>query len=82
MLRQPAYIVVGLDFGGYGIARALALDHIGVERSLRQKIHGAYARRLFVEYADELFADDFALSLRVGHAAQRADKALGGVCIH
>src|SRR5919197_1223219 len=55
----------GLDRGR---ARAAArLDHVGVERALHEELGVAELRRLLLEDANELGADDLALLLRVDH---------------
>ena len=78
-LRQAADVVVALDRDrllGLGAAR---LDHVGVDRSLRQPLRLLELARLAREDVDELAADDLALGLRVGDAGELAEEALAGV---
>jgi hypothetical protein len=63
---QPADVVMGFDRYAFLTIRRLALDDIGVERSLRQKAHAFDATRLAFEDAHEFFADDLPFLLRVG----------------
>ncbi len=53
-----------------------ALDDVGVERALGQEVDGADPRRLFLEDADELVADDLALLLGILDAGQPGDEPL------
>ena len=53
-----------------------ALDHVGIERALRQELGAADLLRLVLEHVDEHAADDLALGLRVGDAGERAEEAL------
>ena len=55
------------------------LDDIGVDGALRQEIHLADLLRFLLKDADEFFADDLALSLRLGHAGQLCQKPLLGI---
>ena len=59
--------------------RGLALDHIRVERALREEVHRAHRAGLLLEHVDELRADRLALLLRVGHSGKTGEEALGGV---
>ena len=70
--RQPADVVVGLDLLGGLRLRRRALDDVRVERALGQEVDPAELRRLLLEDADELVADDPALLLRVLDAGQPA----------
>ena len=77
--RQAADVVVALDRDrllGLGAAR---LDHVGIDRSLRQPLGLLQLRRLAREDVDELAADDLALGLRIADAGELAEKALAGV---
>ncbi len=75
-LRQSAHVVVRLDLGGGAGAR---LDHVRVERSLRQEAHLPHPIRLRLQHANELAADDLALRLRVGHPAQPLQELVRGI---
>src|SRR5215472_19193268 len=62
-------------------------DDIGIEGALYQPLDAAFllfnAVSFFVENRDELVADDFSLSLGIGHAPELAQKALASVyCDH
>src|SRR5579863_7254412 len=66
VLWQTAYVVVRLDARrGHGGIVAGAFNHVGIERSLREKVNGAdqfqQPQRLLLEDANELRADDFTL---------------------
>ena len=56
-----------------------ALDHVGIERALREELRlaGALGRRL--ENFDERLADDLAFALGIGDALEPRQKQLGGV---
>ena len=58
---------------------AARLDHVGVERALDEEAGAREPRRLLLEDADELGADDLALGLGVGHAGEPLEEALLGV---
>ncbi len=82
MLRQAADVVMRLDDMGLAGLAAGRLDHVGIDGALRQPLHMAAARgcdlgRFLVEDLDEQAADDLALRLRVGHAFQRGEVAIG-----
>ena len=64
-LGQPADVVVRLD-DLRAVAGRGALDHVRVERALRQELDRAELLRLLLEHRDELAADDLALLLGVG----------------
>src|SRR6516164_6093937 len=72
-LGQAAYVVVALD-GGARALEGYGLDHVGIQRSLRQ-VSGIleFARR-FLEDGDELSADDLPLLLRIHNPLQLAQK--------
>ena len=57
------------------------LDHIGIERSLREKLGAAEFLRLLVEHVDEGGADPLALFLGVGDAGQPGQKQLAGIAV-
>ena len=74
IVGQAAYVVMGLDHCGF--TAQSALYHIGIDGSLYQEIHGTDLLRLFLEYTDELFADDLSLMLRLGYTCQLAVETL------
>ena len=76
MLRKPAHIVVGLNHSR--LAQA-GLNHIRVNGSLDQIIHGANLLCLFFEYTDEFLTYDFTLCLRLFHALQPCIEPLLGI---
>ena len=78
-LRQAADIVVRLDRDRRPAARRHALDHVRVQRALRQEIRAANLVRRLVEHLDEQPADGLALLLGIGHAGQLAEEARRGV---
>ena len=57
-----------------------ALDDIGVDRTLYEVINGADLLRLFLEYLDELLADDLALALGIFNAGKLIEKTL--LCVN
>ena len=63
-LGQAADIVVRLDGDAGAAGEAHALDHVGIERALRQELGAADLVRLGVEHVDEGGADDLALAAR------------------
>jgi len=65
-LGEPTDVVMGLD-------PALALDTIGVDRSL-DEIVGVCVFGLALEFSDELLADDFALFLGIGGSPSASRK--------
>ncbi len=67
-LRQAADIVVALDGTDRPAGEGDALDHIGIERALRQEIRAAELLRLGLEDFDEQPADGLALGLGVALA--------------
>ena len=77
VVGQAADVVVGLD--RRRVVGAAGLDHVRVERALDQEADVLELRRLLLEDADELGADDLALRLRVVVAGQLGEEALFGV---
>ena len=77
-------VVVALDGArlATGLART-ALDDVGIDRALCQKLHGFTVTRNFLghseEFLPELLADDATLRLRVGHARQQLSIAILGM---
>ena len=69
--------MVALDHGGF--AAQTALHHVGVDGALCKEVYLADLLGFFLEHADELFADDLALALRLGDALQLAEVAVAGI---
>ena len=63
-LRQAADVVVRLDRHRRAAGERHALDHVGIERALREEIRAADLLRLLVEHVDEQRADGLALRPR------------------
>ena len=59
-----------------------ALDDVGVDGALDEVVGLAGLARLFLEYADECLADDFALLLGIGDALEVAQEAGLAVNVH
>ena len=59
--------------------RAAALDHVGIERPLGQKLGPFDLGRLVGKTLDERMADAAAFFLRIDHAGQGRQKAVLGV---
>ena len=59
-----------------------ALDHVRIQRALRQIIGAAQLARLLLEHLDEQPADRLALHLRIGHAVQRIEEQIRRVAMH
>ena len=76
IVGKTADIVVALD--DCGIAKA-GFDDVGVDRALSEKVDRADLLRLFLEHADELFADNLALALGIGDASELREEAALGV---
>ena len=76
IVGKTADIVVALDDRG---AAEAGLDHVGIDRALREEIDRADLFRLFLEHANELLANDLALALRLGHAGELFKEAALGV---
>jgi hypothetical protein len=53
-----------------------ALDHVRIERALREEIGAADLLRLFLEHVDEGLADELALGLGVSDAGEAVEKQL------
>src|SRR5436309_711072 len=77
--RQAARVLTSLDRGRRALVRD-RLDHVGIERPLREPRDPAELLRFVLEDGDEFSADSLALDLRVGHALQGREKSLG--CVH
>ena len=78
-LGQAADIVMRLDGGRRAAGRRHALDHVGIERALRQEIDLADLLGLLVEHVDEQLADGLALGLGIGDAGERGEEARAGI---
>ena len=57
-------------------------NHVGIDRTLSQIVHGADLLALFLKDADELLADDLALRLRIGDVLQAREETLFRVDAH
>ena len=73
-LGQAADIVVRLDRHRRPAGERHALDHVGIERALRQEFRAADLLRLGLEHVDEQPADGLALLLRIADAVERVEK--------
>jgi folate-dependent tRNA-U54 methylase TrmFO/GidA len=62
--------VVALDRHARPAGEADALDDVGIERALREKVRAADLLRFGLEHVDELRADELALLLGVSDALQ------------
>ena len=86
-LGQAADIVVRFDRHRRPAGERDALDHIRVERALRQKFGQAFSRicdffRFRLEYVDEQFPDRLAFLFRVLDAGERLEEQLLGDNMH
>ena len=81
-LGQAADVVVRLDRHRRAAGERHALDHVGIERALREELRAADLLRLRLERLDEQAADDLALLLGVVDAVQLAEEQLGGIDVH
>ena len=68
-----------LDDLGLAGACPGGLDHIRVDRALRQEAHAAQLLRLLVEHIDEGAADDLALVFGIRHTREGREEARPGV---
>ena len=80
ILRETARIVVRLD-------AALALENVGPDGALREKLYAVKLARFLGEDLDELVADDLALLLGIGDPRELIEEAVGRVdidevCVH
>ena len=76
--RRTADVVVGLDLRR-GTDLSAGLDHVGVERALDEIADVAELRRLVLEDADELLADDRPLLLGIAHPREPGEEPLARV---
>ena len=75
-LRQPADIVVRLDGDRRAAGERHALDHVGIERALRQELGAAELFCFRLEHIDEELADRLALGLGIADALERVEEVL------
>jgi len=80
-LGQPAHVMVRLDPCGSLTGTLRTLDHIRIQRALRQKIDLPETRRFAIKNLDERVADDDPLTLRVRHATQGLEENFRGIHI-
>ena len=73
-LGQSADVVVRLDVGGRSVHGAAALDHVGIQRALREKVSVVDVAGLVLEHVDEDVADAAAFLLRIADALQRLEE--------
>ena len=59
-----------------------ALQNVGIDGALRQKLDALLLARLLFEYADELRADHFALLLGLRNTRKLIEEAVDGIHIH
>ena len=76
---RPPTLWCDLDRDRRAAGEGDALDHVGIERALRQEFGAADLLRLFLEHVDEQRADGLALRLGIADAVERAEEQLGGV---
>ena len=81
-LGQAADIVVRLDGDRRPAGERHALDHVGIERALRQELGAAELLRFRLEHVDEQLADGLALLLGIGDAGERVEEHRLGVDVH
>src|SRR5690606_30256122 len=75
-LRQPADVVMRLDQRRLAGRSTRGLDHVGIDRALREPLDAFEPLRLGLEDLDEEPADDLALVLRILHALERREELL------
>ena len=80
--RQAADIVVRLDRHRGAAGERDALDHVGIERALRQEIGAADLLGFGVEHVDEQAADGLALRFGIADAGELAEELLRGINVH
>ena len=79
---QTADIVVRLDRHRRAAGERHALDHVGIERALRQKFGAADLLRLGIEHVDEQASDGLALEFGIGDAGEFAEELLRRIHMH
>ena len=80
-LGQAADVVMALDQRGRIAGDGHGLDHVGIQRALRQKFRRARALGRRLKNFDERLADDFAFAFGIGHAFEPAQKQFRGVLV-
>ena len=70
--------MVRLDRDGWTAGKGDALNNVGIERALREKISATELFRLIIKNINEQTAYDLALLFRIINAFQRANKAVSG----
>ena len=78
-LGQAADIVVRLDRHRRAAGERHALDHVGIERALRQEVRAADRPGFRLEHIDEQPADRLALGLGIADAFERAQEQPRGI---
>ena len=78
-LGEAADVVVALDRHRRPAGEADTLDHVRVQRALRQVVGAADLLCLGLEHIDELGADEFALLLGVRDSLERPEELLAGI---
>ena len=76
---RPPTLWCALDRHRRAAGERHALDHVGIERALRQELGAADLLRLRLEHVDEQPADGLALGLGVGDAGERLEEQVRGV---
>ena len=74
--------MVRLDLRGDAVLCASRLDHVRVERPLDEKTNVTELRRLLLEDADELLADDRPLLLGIADASEAREEPLLRLHVH
>src|SRR6478672_11342317 len=78
-LRQAAHIMVRLDGRRRSAREGHALDHVGIERALREEIDLAELVGFVLVHLNEQAADGLALLLRVGDATKPGEEARASI---
>ena len=82
LFRQAAHIVVALDHARGAARGGHGLDHVGVQRALREKVEVAQLLGLRLEHVNEHRADGLALFLGVALAREGGKELILGVGIN
>ncbi|CAM2159526.1 Cytosine deaminase [Paraburkholderia tropica] len=80
--RQAAHVVVALDRVRALLALARRLDHIRIDRALREPLRVGQLARFRLEHFHEFGADDLALRFRIGHARQLRHERLARIDVN
>ena len=67
IIRQSAYIVMRFDHRAFPKP---AFDHIGINRSLYEKIYRADLLCLFLKYTDKFLSDDLSFCFRLRYSCK------------